>query len=105
MLRWKYSRPLLGVLLLITAIGPAIHLGFLAEPGMQQTLAVAFLYGALALTYDLLFGFTGLLSFGHAVFDKQFKQSNHSSDRPAIAGPHSISFPGIRGFRTGNDVV
>ncbi len=40
----------------------------LSKAGLQQTLAVAFLYGALALTYDLLFGFTGLLSFGHALY-------------------------------------
>jgi branched-chain amino acid transport system permease protein len=38
------------------------------EPGLPQTFAVAFLFGALALTYDLLLGFTGLLSFGHALF-------------------------------------
>lgn len=68
MLRWKFSRPLLGLLLSILAIGPLLSFGILREPGIQQTLAVAFLYGALALTYDLLFGFTGLLSFGHALF-------------------------------------
>ena len=68
MLRWKYSRPLLGLLLLVLAIGPMLSFGILRDPGIQQTLAVAFLYGALALTYDLLFGFTGLLSFGHALF-------------------------------------
>lgn len=68
MIRWKYSRPLIGLLLAAGIVGPMLHSGFLREPGMQQTLAVAFLYGALALTYDLLFGFTGLLSFGHAVF-------------------------------------
>jgi branched-chain amino acid transport system permease protein len=68
MLRWKYSRPALAVLLLILAIAPAISGNPLAKPGLQQTLAVAFIYGALALTYDLLFGFTGLLSFGHAIY-------------------------------------
>jgi len=68
MLRWKYSRPLLGLLIAAVAAGPLLSFGMLREPGIQQTLAVAFLYGALALTYDLLFGFTGLLSFGHAVF-------------------------------------
>ncbi|MEI9907763.1 MAG: hypothetical protein WDO06_07605 [Actinomycetota bacterium] len=68
MLRWKYSRPLLGIFIALLALGPVLHIHPLDEPGMQQTLAVAFLYGALALTYDLLFGFTGLLSFGHALF-------------------------------------
>lgn len=68
MLRWKYSRPLLGAFLAFVALGPILNIRPLNEPGIQQTLAVAFLYGALALTYDLLFGFTGLLSFGHALF-------------------------------------
>ena len=68
MLRWKYSRPLLAIFMAGLAIGPLLSFGSLREPGIQQTLAVAFLYGALALTYDLLFGFTGLLSFGHALF-------------------------------------
>jgi branched-chain amino acid transport system permease protein len=68
MLRWKYSRPLLGLFIALIAVGPLLSFGMLREPGIQQTFAVAFLYGALALTYDLLFGFTGLLSFGHAIF-------------------------------------
>jgi len=68
MLRWKYSRPLLAVFIAYVALGPILNIRPLNEPGIQQTLAVAFLYGALALTYDLLFGFTGLLSFGHALF-------------------------------------
>lgn len=68
MLRWKYSRPLLGLLLLLLAVAPLVGGNPLAKPGLQQTLAVAFIYGGLALTYDLLFGFTGLLSFGHALY-------------------------------------
>lgn len=68
MLRWKYSRPLLALLLIFLAIAPAISGNPLSKPGLQQTLAVAFIYGGLALTYDLLFGFTGLLSFGHSIY-------------------------------------
>jgi branched-chain amino acid transport system permease protein len=68
MLRWKYSRPLLGLLILVLAIAPIFSANPLGKPGMQQTLAVAFVWGSLALTYDLLFGFTGLLSFGHALY-------------------------------------
>ena len=68
MLRWKYSRPLLGVLIALLVIAPLIDGNPLSKPGLQQTLAVAFLWGGLALTYDLLFGFTGLLSFGHALY-------------------------------------
>lgn len=49
-------------------LAPILGTNPLSRPGLQQTLAVAFVYGALALTYDLLFGFTGLLSFGHALF-------------------------------------
>jgi len=68
MLRWKYSRPLLAVLLIVLAIAPIFSGNPLGKPGMQQTMAVAFIWGGLALTYDLLFGFTGLLSFGHALY-------------------------------------
>lgn len=68
MLRWKYSRPLLGLLLLLLAAAPLVGANPLSKPGLQQTLAVGFVYGGLALTYDLLIGFTGLLSFGHALY-------------------------------------
>ena len=68
MLRWKYSRPFLAVIVLLLALSPVINFGPLKGAGMQQTFAVAFIWGALALSYDLLFGFTGLLSFGHALF-------------------------------------
>lgn len=59
---------MLGALLLLLAIAPLFDGNPLSKPGLQQTLTVAFIYGGLALTYDLLFGFTGLLSFGHALF-------------------------------------
>ena len=68
MLRWKYSRPLLIAMTVIFAILPFAGDNPLSKAGLQQTMAVAFLFGALALTYDLLFGFTGLLSFGHALY-------------------------------------
>ncbi|MBI3430258.1 MAG: branched-chain amino acid ABC transporter permease [Actinobacteria bacterium] len=100
MLRWKYSRPLLGLLLAFVAIGPLLSFGILREPGIQQTLAVAFLYGALALTYDLLFGFTGLLSFGHAIFFASgayltaiFINTNHWS--LFVAAPAAVFLTGV----------
>ena len=68
MLRWKFARPLLIAFTIFMAASPFLGLGELSRPGLQQTMAIACLYGALALTYDLLFGFTGLLSFGHALF-------------------------------------
>ena len=46
----------------------ALRLGRLDSPGTLQLLALCLLFGGLALTYDLLFGFTGLLSFGHALY-------------------------------------
>ena len=71
MLRWKYSRPFfLGILIFLMAI-PLLPMDFFRSAGLQQTLAVALLYGALALSYDLLFGYTGLLSFGPIVTGKQ----------------------------------
>jgi branched-chain amino acid transport system permease protein len=40
----------------------------ISSPGTLALLSACVLYGALALTYDLQFGFTGLLSFGHALY-------------------------------------
>jgi branched-chain amino acid transport system permease protein len=42
--------------------------GALSSPGTLQLLAVCLVFSGVALSYDLLFGFTGLLSFGHALY-------------------------------------
>jgi branched-chain amino acid transport system permease protein len=42
--------------------------GALSTPGTLQLLAVCLVFAGVALSYDLLFGFTGLLSFGHALY-------------------------------------
>ena len=47
---------------------PWVLPGMFASPGTLQLLAVCLVFAALALTYDLLYGFTGLLSFGHALY-------------------------------------
>ncbi len=63
------------VVLLLLAIVPKLSLdipvvlnGPLDSPGTLQVLALCLLFAGIALTYDLLFGFTGLLSFGHALY-------------------------------------
>ena len=38
------------------------------SPGTLQLLALCLIFGGVAMTYDLLFGHTGLLSFGHALY-------------------------------------
>ncbi|MGH3440457.1 MAG: branched-chain amino acid ABC transporter permease [Nitriliruptorales bacterium] len=65
----------LGLLLVILAALPFIPVripvllgGPLNSPGTLNLLAFMLVFGAVALTYDLLFGFTGLLSFGHALY-------------------------------------
>ncbi len=66
---------LLAVLVAILAAMPAFGLsipgvfdGPLSSPGTLNLLALCFVFGALALTYDLIFGYVGLLSFGHALY-------------------------------------
>jgi branched-chain amino acid transport system permease protein len=54
--------PTLGV-----GLGKALP-GALSSPGTLQLLALCLVFGGVALSYDLLFGFTGLLSFGHALY-------------------------------------
>ncbi len=47
---------------------PLVFSGALDSPGTLGLLALCLVFGGVALTYDLLFGFTGLLSFGHALY-------------------------------------
>jgi branched-chain amino acid transport system permease protein len=47
---------------------PVLFPGSLDSPGTLQLLALMLTFAGLALTYDLLFGFTGLMSFGHALY-------------------------------------
>jgi len=47
---------------------PVVFNGPLNSPGTLQLLALCLVFAGVALTYDLLFGFTGLLSFGHALY-------------------------------------
>jgi branched-chain amino acid transport system permease protein len=47
---------------------PVLFDGALNTPGTLQLLAICFVFGALALGYDLMFGRTGMLSFGHALY-------------------------------------
>jgi branched-chain amino acid transport system permease protein len=47
---------------------PGLFERALDAPGTLNLLALCFVFGALALTYDLVFGYTGLLSFGHALY-------------------------------------
>ena len=63
------------VVLVLLALVPKLSLdipvvlgGPLDSPGTLQVLALCLLFAGIALTYDVLFGFTGLLSFGHALF-------------------------------------
>jgi branched-chain amino acid transport system permease protein len=47
---------------------PGVFPDSLNSPGTLQLLALCLVFGGVALSYDLLFGFTGLLSFGHALY-------------------------------------
>lgn len=64
-----------AVLVTVAALLPKLNLnipgvlpGPTYTPGTQQVLAYAFLIAALALSYHLVFGLAGMLSFGHAMF-------------------------------------
>jgi branched-chain amino acid transport system permease protein len=57
-----------AVLPLLNRQVPGVFEGPFTSPGVLHLLAIMLVYGALAITYDLLFGVTGLLSFGHALY-------------------------------------
>jgi branched-chain amino acid transport system permease protein len=68
-----FGFPLLvfGALAFVPKVGvdiPKLFEGPISEPGTLQLLALCLVFGGIAMTYDLLFGYTGLLSFGHALY-------------------------------------
>ncbi|MBL0884922.1 branched-chain amino acid ABC transporter permease [Myceligenerans indicum] len=58
----------LGCLPLLALTIPGVLPGYTYEPGTLQLLGLCWLTAALALTYHLLLGVVGLLSFGHALY-------------------------------------
>ncbi|MBA2537886.1 MAG: branched-chain amino acid ABC transporter permease [Actinobacteria bacterium] len=60
--------PLLVVVPWLSVDLPFVLPGALDSPGSLQLLALCLVFAGVALSYDLLFGFTGLLSFGHALY-------------------------------------
>ncbi|MEV6691741.1 branched-chain amino acid ABC transporter permease [Micromonospora sp. NPDC051196] len=74
--RWSRLRPFLPLVVLAVALLlpystlhlPGIFEGALNSPGTLQLLAVCLVFGGLAAGYDLLYGRTGMLSFGHALY-------------------------------------
>lgn len=62
MLTKKIPYPVIAAVLL--AAIPLV----VSDLGLLQILAVSLIFATVAVTYDLLLGFTGLLSFGHALF-------------------------------------
>ncbi|MEW5912428.1 MAG: branched-chain amino acid ABC transporter permease [Thermodesulfobacteriota bacterium] len=55
-------------LLLGAVILAMILLPWLGQPYLVYLLTLSMIFGIFALAYDLLYGFTGLVSFGHSVF-------------------------------------
>ncbi|SBT51796.1 branched-chain amino acid ABC transporter permease [Micromonospora narathiwatensis] len=74
--RWHGLRPYAPLAALVVAAIvpystlnlPGVFEGPLNSPGTLQLLAVCLVFGGLAAGYDLLFGRTGMLSFGHALY-------------------------------------
>ncbi|MEU4479652.1 branched-chain amino acid ABC transporter permease [Micromonospora sp. NPDC023966] len=74
--RWHGLRPYAPLAALVVAAIlpystvnlPGIFEGPLNSPGTLQLLAICLVFGGLAAGYDLLFGRTGMLSFGHALY-------------------------------------
>lgn len=58
----------LAILPFLRVAVPGLFDAPLSAPGTLNLLALCFVFGALALSYDLIFGYTGLLSFGHALY-------------------------------------
>ena len=59
---------LLAVLPLVNLSIPGVLPGATYTPGTLQLMALALVFASLALTYHVIFGVAGLLSFGHALY-------------------------------------
>ena len=69
--RWALAGLLVAfaaVLPLLNLVVPGVLPGATYTPGTLQILALALIFAALSLSYHVLFGVTGLLSFGHALY-------------------------------------
>ena len=72
--RWRGLLPG-AVLVVVAALVPLLHVpapvilpGRLDTPGSLQILGIGLVYVGLAVSYNVVFGYTGLLSLGHALF-------------------------------------
>jgi branched-chain amino acid transport system permease protein len=71
MKKWAVPVAILVVLALVPQFSldiPYVFNGPINTPGTLQLLALCLVFGGVAMSYDLLFGYTGLLSFGHALY-------------------------------------
>lgn len=67
-------RVVLAVVVAVLAVAPFLDFGIpailnseISSPGSLQIVAIALVYAGMAISYDILFGYTGLLSLGHAL--------------------------------------
>ncbi|HUG86230.1 MAG TPA: branched-chain amino acid ABC transporter permease [Euzebya sp.] len=61
----------LAVLAVLPLVGlhiPVILPGPVSSPGSLQILAIGLVFAGVAVSYDVIFGYTGLLSLGHALY-------------------------------------
>ena len=58
----------LAVLPFVGVAIPGVLPGPISSAGSLQVLAIGLVFAGIAVSYDIVFGFTGLLSFGHALF-------------------------------------
>jgi branched-chain amino acid transport system permease protein len=68
---WLWPLVVFGLLAFVPKLNVSIPKVFdqpVSSPGTLALLASCLAFGALALTYDIQFGFTGLLSFGHTLY-------------------------------------
>lgn len=69
--RWGLAGALVAfaaALPLLNIVVPGVLPGATYTPGTLQILALALIFAALALSYHVLFGVSGMLSFGHALY-------------------------------------
>jgi branched-chain amino acid transport system permease protein len=68
---WLHALAIVAVLAAVpytTLTLPGVFDGPFNSPGVDQLLAVCLVFAGLSISYDLMFGYTGILSFGHGMY-------------------------------------
>ncbi|CAM3374216.1 branched-chain amino acid ABC transporter permease [Stackebrandtia soli] len=77
---------------------PGLFAGALSSPGVLHLLSLMFVMAGVAMTYDLLFGHTGLLTFGHSLYVAAGMYTTAIALGSGVSLPIALSYVAVVGI-------